>query len=909
MSLNSNDFIRNHEQYDASKLSPPSIQNLYDQLLRQEISAQGAANKGQNRFLEVTEPDSRKRKASAPPTPTPDEASKDTQLMSQLVAKLYARYKEHLIDKIKTEERLFDALSDDIKKLEEVEKTAGDSNGVPASQQESTSDKSNLDIGKSNAEVFLPSISPPDATAGQQPPAQPNGDIKLDAVAAEQKGSFTEPAKPEAPAQGPISPGSSRATYPPLRQPSHPIAPSPGPASQPFPAVPHGGSPSPSFPPPPSSRHPPFQNGTPGQRQPVASPHSYPSARYSPGQGQPQSPVILPPPQGMQTPHMSPMQPPNAAGTGSRRSAGNVGAYQDPYHAAAQPYPQFASHGPWLGQQNQQHQNPYPHLSLYSSPYSAQPITGQQNVPPNRQINANPYGSQPRAQLTPEHSLPRPSSNGPGQQHATQWQQHPVNAGWPAQTPVSQRDASQTPQLRTYKSASPWKSEPSSVAQRKPQPSRGREVSPVDERRDYRRRLLDEKRRSSAIKRSEHDKSVESPPQSYYTEKGKLSARGRRRNRRTRADSAASSSILARSRSRSQSLASLSSENHHDRAQVKRVSGHAIKREPLSTPAPFPSDTDQSRTSTRRQGNTLQHENLSRSINRTRRGARDSESSSLPPPPTPQATSAPNRPVIDPSLVASTRNFSKISQPLMNDISRDKHASIFQKPITESMAPGYKSIIYRPQDLKSIKAAITAGNKAVMTAIEEQGLGGNTPAAGEAGSPVITPSAAGTAGKNFVLLKKTEDLVPPKSIVNPAQLEKELVRIFANAIMFNPLPKEERGFGNIRFDRRGNDDDEEEEEDDDTVGKRTWQTEEGALVRDTREMADGVLKMLGEWRDVEQGKPASGGLLGDFKAPSMRGGSITTSEVYGPEESAKEDNEADDGESFGGPRKRRKLGD
>lgn len=40
-----------------------------------------------------------------------------------------------------------------------------------------------------------------------------------------------------------------------------------------------------------------------------------------------------------------------------------------------------------------------------------------------------------------------------------------------------------------------------------------------------------------------------------------------------------------------------------------------------------------------------------------------------------------------------------------------------------------------------------------------------------------------------------EDVTPPQGIVNFMQLEKELTRVFANAVMFNPELAENRGLG------------------------------------------------------------------------------------------------------------------
>lgn len=117
----------------------------------------------------------------------------------------------------------------------------------------------------------------------------------------------------------------------------------------------------------------------------------------------------------------------------------------------------------------------------------------------------------------------------------------------------------------------------------------------------------------------------------------------------------------------------------------------------------------------------------------------------------------------------ATRNFAKISSAVMNDIASHKHGTYFAKEVREKDAPGYSDIVKQPQNLKSIRSAITAGARAIA-------------AASTAESPSATPSASSTT----VELERSVDLIPPKAIVNSAQLEKELMRMFANAYMFNP---------------------------------------------------------------------------------------------------------------------------
>ncbi|KAJ5907396.1 hypothetical protein N7495_000078 [Penicillium taxi] len=183
--------------------------------------------------------------------------------------------------------------------------------------------------------------------------------------------------------------------------------------------------------------------------------------------------------------------------------------------------------------------------------------------------------------------------------------------------------------------------------------------------------------------------------------------------------------------------------------------------------------------------------------------------------------------------VMCTRGFHRTAAPIMNDVTTHKLASIFAKPLGERDAPGYHDLIYRPQDLKSIKSAVHQGSKAVAAATEAV----STPAGdGE------SPATSGSPYKNNVLmLPKSEDLMPPKGIVNSAQLEKELIRMFANAIMYNPVP--ERGFGptfpmsNDRGSREST---------------QSADADEGGIIQDSREMFEDVEQAVTRWRAAER---------------------------------------------------------
>ena len=216
-----------------------------------------------------------------------------------------------------------------------------------------------------------------------------------------------------------------------------------------------------------------------------------------------------------------------------------------------------------------------------------------------------------------------------------------------------------------------------------------------------------------------------------------------------------------------------------------------------------------------------------------------------------------------PHLILGSRNFPRTSATIMNDISAHKLASMFAKPLTEREAPGYKDLIYRPQDLKSIKTAIIAGSKA-LAAAENSGAG-TTSGGAQAGSG--TPNSKGA---NTIWVPASADIMPPKGIVNSAQLEKELMRMFANAVMFNRDPKRGVGpkFRDVQRSRRrggGGGGDQAEGGDGRSSTKREEETEErdinededeeedeGGVVRDTREMFAAVEKSVADWRAAER---------------------------------------------------------
>ena len=144
----------------------------------------------------------------------------------------------------------------------------------------------------------------------------------------------------------------------------------------------------------------------------------------------------------------------------------------------------------------------------------------------------------------------------------------------------------------------------------------------------------------------------------------------------------------------------------------------------------------------------------------------------------------------------------------------------------------------------------------------------------------------------------------------------ELMRMFANAVMFNPLPTSERGLGPAFTMQRtdgaatgGASSDDTGAED--VKGYGYVEPEEGGIIRDTRDMFESVQRAVDEWRGVEQDSglvdtpavPQSGGGLA-----GLRGGS--TSDIpgqSGSEEEEEVEEEEEEASRTGTARKRRRL--
>ena len=294
--------------------------------------------------------------------------------------------------------------------------------------------------------------------------------------------------------------------------------------------------------------------------------------------------------------------------------------------------------------------------------------------------------------------------------------------------------------------------------------------------------------------------------------------------------------------------------------------------------------------------------------------------------PSPEPDLGGQQPAHDSSLVIVSKHFTKTSTLLLNDIVSHKLAGIFAKPLSERDAPGYKDLVLRPQDLKSIKAAISKGGKAVHAAIEAfeegDGSGDETPTASTPGGGL--GSRVGPMSNGMYLVQTSEDLVPPKGIVNSSQLKMELTRMFANAVMFNPLPTSERGFGrSLRLRKNGGDvilkreDSVEADSESSSEDSDESPSTEGGIIADAREMFEDMLGRVSKWRELEAERMGNDESSGTKGAPPslVAHGSASASARHSSVSSAVNEDEAS-GEAVSTPvaasvtgtaRKRRRI--
>ncbi|KAL8703749.1 MAG: hypothetical protein Q9201_003074 [Fulgogasparrea decipioides] len=923
----------NYERFDAQHL-----ESLYLKLLKEEVKLEcqknGASSPAQNGQSKP-----RKRKLSSPRLETLEEASHHRHLLPQVATRVYSQYRDVSVKKIKDEERNYHRIQREIQEIERGEWDPRLQNDAITSKRDSKGPTSIQTLLQDEADSGrLPvkaadglSVSPlppilektpiPKSPPSQAPSLAPVREDKPQDVLHQNDDSnstisaSTATAPQNSTSVAAVSPKNARQV---LYQ-SHEL---PSNASRP-PSQPGSAENGMPFLPPPLHSQQGYMASPPHdlhRRQPSqpssiapssgTRPHqpSLPPAERSSG-----SPIILPPPPGMLRTTSSPSKPLDALAdmTGQQYRQNTTPSSRPPQppngpqHPVQLPLP---SNYPPKSYQYPPYENrsPYPHPYAPYHPAPAAPYhqPNHSHVPPYQHPTPNhgqpPYYAPRQSYPTPVHTYPQysPYSNvSPytSQGHmASPYAQYPPPRALEQKTPVYTSDTKRKPPrpspINTLVSSTKWKNVDRPGELRSPKsPTRPdpEEISPISEKAPSPALGSAELRTKGDIGQRDQPLSATgsfSTP-SHIAPSAKRGRLGRPRGTSTRGRGARAASTASSARqtsTRSVSAASgadeLSLETPHSTTRAA-----AIKPEPPATPAwdssasaPPISTTDNegNRKSTRHRRETLR--GIEMSAETTRAGTKRKRTNTVdnsdlnPRPAFPSSDFEKQKEVLSATHILASRNLPRTSATLMNDISAHKLANMFAKPLTEREAPGYHSLIYRPQDLKSIKQAITNGNRALTATFEQERNDGD--------DAIISVAGAGESDAR-VWIKRNEEIVPPKGIVNSAQLEKEVMRVFANAVMFNPDTNRKPGpafrtRAQIRerhipphLVKQVNEDEEEEKDEGE---------DEGGVVKDTREMFEDVEKIVEQWRAAEE---AAAMTMGRVRGGEMKDGEQVEEEV------------------------------
>lgn len=837
-----NQFIKEDDAFDTNRLTPQALEELYTTLLQEGIDD----SLDKNGLQDGGSPNPKKRKIISGVGASQSHAT----VIPELVSQLYARYKDRVTKEIREEEKRYKDISQEIERiqkdaLQELAVPAAPEQKVPRSlagaAAEQASDKVDLDI-KEDAKL-VDNAAPTIAKVPE--PARADVEVRPP-VTLEQKPASPPPVAttqlPPKPEPAPPTPDLSKQQAPPVPLPQaapqlqtpQPTQPPTIPTPQPQQLSSKKATPAGHIPPPVTSTPPirPAINGKPPTLapQPPAKPQLSPNIQVK----------VPPPPQPQRQP-----QPPSRGAANRNQPNLPPGstivfqAQQGPSQPAT-PTPQRQVHaaGPGFGrgtpvpvgspafsqlppgQQQFQQWVPHPQAGVFpATPHAPPPYNNQPMMPKQGTFLPQDSAGKP-VHIAPQGHGPATPGPFPHPVQTPMAQMHPQATPFTATPSFSgMKPRPHRPSMDTAGSLTPWKRTPNlhiNIPETPGSPPRPKpeDVSPISERAPSPTELVAPSVKEPQKKRGRGRK------QSIPPETEALAAKAENLTATFGTKRAGST---ASTRSRARSITSRDDESASELTTAQR----RIKHEAPATPAGVAEDVEvETRVGTRRKG-AAADEAQSKSRVKRKRGASEAlEADTIQPTPSRGVSS---------QLVYCTRNFTRTGAPIMNDVAAHKHASIFAKPLTEREAPGYKDLIYRPQDLKSIRGALSQGNRAVAAATEAAVAEGES------------PMPSGTPSKNTAWLAKTPELIPPKAIVNSSQLEKELIRMFANAIMFNPAPDAERGFGpSFRMIRHG------QSATTTRSSSHPWDLDEGGISRDTREMCDDVEKAVTKWRAAER---------------------------------------------------------
>ncbi|KAK5999429.1 hypothetical protein QM012_005430 [Aureobasidium pullulans] len=813
--LNNIPLVRNDPSYDSARLHEDALKHWCLRLLKDE-----ARNS-------LDQHDDRKKRQLSPTILTVDEAAKHSHLIPRLVHRLYTRYREGVVAEIRKEEEKYDTLTREIGEIEAGQwddrlRTEQAASAAPTRPSPTDAPPTADETAQTNGSA---ASTPGDNASQQLKESARLNRAKIDAVINHEPVA----ARPTASPTPPLPSSSSQSQYAPPAVPHRLSTTSLPPLSEmapesPLPQHMQQSQPSPQLPnlqSAPGYRVSPVlqQNGFPPQ---FARPNAQPSPRHSPAPSSPRPVLPLPPGMGMPPRPRSP----------ALSSRGGPAQYPSPTQRMPPVPLQPAPRAPHV-------QTPPTYNQAYP-PYSQQPgYPQQQPAYPTRPPHQGGYQLPPfqvaaqdpnrihqqnlaQQQVAQEHARQPPT---PARQSVSAPYSPHTPYAYPAPSDPRRSDAAnpldilsslrKTPRSTLSRSMTPrsnsrvatWKRDRPSMLSRpfidgveSPAPERvsppppSREVSPV-------RSIKEVPPKSKPVE--EHPKQVE---QEEVEPTPKPTKSSRKSTRRNRAASNASSAIASSVRARTRSQSVLSQIEAQAPNPEQSATSRLVKDEPMTPADLLQEEILQAETSDPPSQLRSKRGRFASNKRKRARSATPIPSSEAPvaessdPEQPGSAYGAPLK-----NKVQAHRNFARISNVIINDITQHKHAGPFQKPVREKDAEGYSSIIKRPQDLKSIKAAITFGSRAINAATSSLD------------SPAATPS--NSSSSSLVLLDKTADLIPPRAIVNSSQLEKEVMRMFANAVMFNPGME--------------------------------------GMVQDAREMADDIEAKVRDWRQVEGASAAN----------------------------------------------------
>ncbi|KAL3445118.1 hypothetical protein BJX65DRAFT_282336, partial [Aspergillus insuetus] len=767
--LRNNKFVRENGASDAHRLSPEALEDLYTTLMRDGVESPGTLEpKGHH--PESSSPTNPKKRKIA--SPRPDGLSEGGRshagFIPDLVSHLYARYKELVTKEIRSEEKRFKEIRDEIERLQKEEREAPVQQiaqpaptPIPPTKHEPAPEPMDVDTDEKPVEPARPSrqLKPapielePSAKAKATLPepqrkdqAQPStkiipqpAPIQLQPAAqpvVQQPEAQIKP-QPQLPPQTQIPPPQQPIPAPPALQPQpQPQPQSAAPNLPPQPQLPNGKVLPPQqpvlAPPLPTTQE---KGPTVPSTLPLQPPTTPAVVAPTPGPARPPVSTPLQPPQTVKPPVPSPTptKPAPTAKTPAKTTAKKATAATSvsaaPPGAPKSSFQQWSLNQPQTPKQPSSIPAPEPisRVKALQQPIAQQapkPEGKAQQVPP---AAAAPSTPRPAVFQTPA-PVPPPSG------FAT-----PVG---PVRSVAPAGGRGPALSIQTPGSSTPWKKTPHLTlphSPRSPVRPRPEDVSPISE------------RAPSPFGSPEETPGEPEPPRRRGPGRGRKKAADaeqgvskKKGEKQTASASKKRERSTGSSRSRGRSIIS--------RDEESGAESNRIKREVPSTPAGI---TDSAEVERSGQKPSTSETRPGRGRPKRKRAPSDVPDPEPPQPPPPEISQLSRA---DPNqstpYVVCARNFPRTGAPIMNDVTTHKHASIFAKPLAERDAPGYRDLIYRPQDLKSIKSAIHQGSRALAAATEAA----NTPV-GDGESPA--PNAS-TPSKNAVLmLQKTEDVIPP----------------------------------------------------------------------------------------------------------------------------------------------------